>query len=123
VKTHQLTIFLSAPHENTIASLKADAFSALASDVNQAEGVPKITSVSDFELCRGIKERGRAGIVSYEVLGPKDTVKGALSNWESVFVQFRDESGQLTGAYLKTPCILMRSCTTNTLQEAYCLSR
>jgi len=95
LKTHKLTIFLTATQSTTFASLKQEALSALlAQDV---EGVPKAESLNDFEICRAKKEKGRnAGSTTgqYEVL--KGVVKDAgLVNWEALFLQFRDEDGNV----------------------------
>ncbi|KAI5993662.1 hypothetical protein EDD15DRAFT_915169 [Pisolithus albus] len=88
LKTHRLTVFLSAPQNATVGSLKAEALSALSSPVlreptdsdriptapgedeemldvdgsgnaNANEDIPVVTSVDDFELCRAIRDRGR----------------------------------------------------------------
>ncbi|KAI6034549.1 hypothetical protein BKA83DRAFT_518365 [Pisolithus microcarpus] len=130
LKTHRLTVFLSAPQNATVGSLKAEALSALSSPVlrertdsdpvpdriptapgedeemfdvhgsanaNVNEDIPAVTSVDDFELCRAIKDRGRqnAAAPAYEVLDPDSPIRGLLNNWEELYVQFRDENGEL----------------------------
>lgn len=54
---------------------------------------PVIDSVNDFELCRTVRERGRP-TGQYETLSPDDIVKETLVNWECLFIQFKDESGE-----------------------------
>ncbi|KAH9948758.1 hypothetical protein B0H21DRAFT_212351 [Amylocystis lapponica] len=110
LKTHKLTVFLTASLTATINSLKADALTALQSDVLENKTaheehsmavdddptwiVPKVTSVEDFELCRAVREKGRP-TGQYEMLERNAQVKNVLVNWENVFVQFKDNSGQL----------------------------
>jgi hypothetical protein len=79
------------PQTATIASLKQEAYAALTSDVNQVEDVPLVTSKDDFEIC---KARPRRTEREYEVLNESLVVKSCLSNWENLFIQFRDESGE-----------------------------
>ncbi|KAI6100224.1 hypothetical protein F5141DRAFT_326062 [Pisolithus sp. B1] len=128
LKTHRLTIFLSAPQEATVRSLKAEALSALSSPVlreptdsdpvpeciptapgededmfdvdgngngNANEDIPVVTSADDFELCRAIRGRQNAAPSAYEVLDADSQIRVLLSNWEEVYVQFRDENGKL----------------------------
>lgn len=65
-------------------------------DVDDAEEweVPKVESEDEFELCRAIKDKGRwSG--KFERMEGRTTVKSSLSNWETVFVQFKDmEKGE-----------------------------
>lgn len=88
-----LTILLTTPPATTIAALKSEALSALASDVNQVDDVPKVSSEADFEICRSVKGKG-ATTPLYEVLGESQTVKTSLTNWQIVFLQFKDSSGK-----------------------------
>jgi hypothetical protein len=91
-KTHKLTIFLTAPPSTTIASLKDEALSALVSDINQVENVPNVTTGDEFEICRGIKDKGKL-TGEYEVLDTTKQIKdSSLANWEVLFLQFRDAS-------------------------------
>lgn len=62
--------------------------------------VPRVESTEDFELCRAIKDKGKSNaassasaLASYETLNPSTPIKGLLSNWETLYVQFRDEDG------------------------------
>ncbi|KIK82050.1 hypothetical protein PAXRUDRAFT_730887 [Paxillus rubicundulus Ve08.2h10] len=126
LKTHKLTIFLTAPQSSTIETIKDEALSALTSDVllssssgvpriptapgedlemsDEQEGgdgeVPRVKSTEDFELCRGVKDKGKSNAtssapMSYETLDPSNPIKGLLSNWEVLYIQFRDEEGNL----------------------------
>ena len=127
LKTHRLTIFLTAHQSSTIAKLKEEALSALTSDVlSSSSGVPRIPtapgedfdmmdggegdgetprveSTEDFELCRIVKDKGKSTAassayapVSYETLDPATPIKGLFNNWETLYVQFRDEGGMLS---------------------------
>ena len=55
--------------------------------------MPQVASVDDFELCRAIKEKGRP-TGQYEPISEKDTVKQSVTNWERLFVQFKNEHGE-----------------------------
>ncbi|THU91912.1 hypothetical protein K435DRAFT_726718 [Dendrothele bispora CBS 962.96] len=89
LRTHKLTIFFTLPPATTIASLKEEALSALTSDVNQVEDVPKVSSVDEFEICR--KDKAAA----YELLDDEKELKECkVSNWEILYLQFKDESGK-----------------------------
>lgn len=84
---------MTAPQSTTIASLKEEVLSALSSDANQVEDVLNVVTVADFEICKGVKEKGR--VVRYEILeGSEDVKEAKLVNWEVLFLQFRDESGK-----------------------------
>lgn len=109
LKTHKLTVLLSASLSDKISSIKQDALSALKAPVlhapnPQAESamsvdgpaeptIPKVTSVKDFELCRAIKERGRP-TGKYELLEDDMQVRSCLTNWETLFVRFRNSDGE-----------------------------
>ncbi|KAF8835967.1 hypothetical protein BDN67DRAFT_974732 [Paxillus ammoniavirescens] len=126
LKTHKLTIFLTAPQSSTIETIKGEALSALTSDVllssssgvpriptapgedlemsyeeESGEGeVPRVKSTEDFELCRVVKDKGKSNATSstptsYEALDPSNPIKGLLSNWEVLYVRFRDGEGNL----------------------------
>ena len=65
--------------------------------------VPRVQSMEDFELCRAIKDKGKSSAASsasasmlYETLKPSAPIKGLLSNWETLYVQFKDENGVLS---------------------------
>lgn len=55
--------------------------------------MPKVSDTDDFEISRAVKERGTVA-VQYEVLEESQNVRGTLTNWEPVFLQFRDSSGE-----------------------------
>ena len=97
---------VTQPDKTTIGDLKVEALSALKSDVLAVDhdedvdmllGVapdpewtpPEVESVDDFELCRAIRERGRP-TGEYEKLTTTDIVKQTVMNWESLFIQFRE---------------------------------
>ncbi|CCM01761.1 uncharacterized protein FIBRA_03827 [Fibroporia radiculosa] len=122
LKTHKLTVFLVASITNTISAVKEDALDALKAKVTQApkphvtlsasmdtdeesDFVPNVINLEDFELCRGIRERGRMN-GKFEILDQNATVKNALVNWEPVFVQFRDANGQLLPVEVSLPPLL-----------------
>jgi len=54
--------------------------------------VPKVTTESDFEICKLVRRRKD----KYEYVQLDDTlqVNAQLSNWEALFFKFRDESGE-----------------------------
>lgn len=123
LKTHKITIFLTAHQSSTVASLKEEALSALTSPVlstpsgaphiptapgedddmmDENESTcqePRVQSTEDFELCRAVKDKGKSNSlappVSYDTLDPSMPIKGTLSHWETLYVQFKDEDGML----------------------------
>ncbi|KAK7470118.1 hypothetical protein VKT23_001559 [Stygiomarasmius scandens] len=100
LRTHKLTIFFTLPPATTIASLKEEALSALTSDVNQVEDVPKVSTVDEFEICRKSKASG------YERLdNDRELRESKISNWEVLYLQFRDESGKLLPVDVTEPSI------------------
>ncbi|KAL4076281.1 hypothetical protein J3A83DRAFT_4089630, partial [Scleroderma citrinum] len=103
LKTHRLTIFLPTPQSSTIASLKSEALSAFSGN----EDIPNVQSTDNFELCRAIKDRGKSNAVTaYEVLDPTAPIRGLLGNWEELYVQFRDEDGNLLPVQVSQPSLL-----------------
>ncbi|KZT66036.1 hypothetical protein DAEQUDRAFT_730803 [Daedalea quercina L-15889] len=121
LKTHKLTVFLTASLSDKISSIKEDALTALKAPVLSAPNphaefamnvdetadwtVPTVTSVKDFELCRAIKERGRP-TGKYETLEDDMQVRNCLTNWEALYVQFRDSDGELLPVQVSTPSVL-----------------
>ncbi|KDQ64228.1 hypothetical protein JAAARDRAFT_144744 [Jaapia argillacea MUCL 33604] len=113
LKTHKLTIFLSATQSSTIGALKSQALSALQSHSQlqlqspnpHQQDIPDISSEADFELCKPTKERGK--VTGYEVIDGKKEVKGTLVNWDTLFVRFRDpETGDLLEVDVTQPSLL-----------------
>ncbi|OBZ70293.1 hypothetical protein A0H81_09717 [Grifola frondosa] len=117
LKTHKLTVFLTALPSASIASLKADALTALQSDVLDAPNphtgmadadpfwtVPKVASVDDFELCKSVRDKGRP-TGQYQLLDNSRSVRESIVNWEHVFVQFRDSSGKLLPVKVSVPTV------------------
>ncbi|KAI0082526.1 hypothetical protein K474DRAFT_1655316 [Panus rudis PR-1116 ss-1] len=119
LKTHKLTVFVTVPNGTLIKALKADVLSALndpafttdtdllpsEADLHDPEWqVPQVTSTDEFELCRAVKEKGRP-TGKYSVLDENSTVKSSLVNWESVFVQFKDEEGALLPIKVSIPSL------------------
>jgi hypothetical protein len=109
--------------------LKEEALSALTSGVlssstapsedvemDEEDGdteVPRVESTEDFELCRAVKDKGKSNAASsasapasYETLNPSTPIKGLLSNWETLYVQFRDEDGNLFPVQVSQPSLL-----------------
>ena len=87
---------VTTPQEETIAKLKEEVLSALSALYLHGERVPQVPivkTVDDFELCRAVKEKGKP-TGNYELLDHvSGRVKDHLVNWDSVYIQFRDESG------------------------------
>ena len=120
LKTHKLTIFITISPNATIASLKTEALSALSSDVNQVEDVPKVTNERAFEICR---MRGKQS-VQYEVLEASQTIEGTVTNWEVLFFQFRNQSGKSAVTASSTILPLVNACVpTNNKNDVYSLPR
>jgi len=103
LKTHKVTIFLEAPQSKTVASLKADALSALTSKAGETEDIPRVTDVSDFEICHEVKERGRAASSKYHVLEDAQVVQKVVTAWETLFIRFKDENGRLQPVEVTIP--------------------
>ncbi|KAF9238814.1 hypothetical protein BU15DRAFT_47316 [Melanogaster broomeanus] len=112
LKTHKLTIFLTVHQSSTIEAIKHEALSALTSDDEGDEvEVPRVKSTEDFELCRAVKDKGKTNAMlstptSYDTLDPSNPIKGLLSNWEVLYVQFRDEEGNLMPVNVSQPSLL-----------------
>ncbi|KAL4081470.1 hypothetical protein V8B97DRAFT_2001640 [Scleroderma yunnanense] len=71
------------------------------------EDIPNVQSTDNFELCRAIKDRGKSNAVTaYEVLDPTAPIRGLLGNWEELYVQFRDEDGNLLPVQVSQPSLL-----------------
>ncbi|KAF7971723.1 hypothetical protein HWV62_20093 [Athelia sp. TMB] len=105
VKTHTLTVMITAEPKTTIASLKLEVLSALKADVNQVPSVPKVEKTEDFEICQIPKARGKPG-TQYEVLQESATIAGTVTNWEVLFIQFKDASGKLMPVEVTQPSLL-----------------
>jgi hypothetical protein len=52
-----------------------------------------VTDERSFEISRAVKDKGKR-TVQYEVLDGSRNVKDTLTNWEVLFLQFRDQSGK-----------------------------
>jgi hypothetical protein len=92
VKTHTLSIIITTTQATAISTLKEEVLSALTSHPDTLLDVPTVTSIEDFELCRALKEKGKL-TGAYEALAPSQKVKDDLVNWDTVYIQFRDDSG------------------------------
>ncbi|KAH0840154.1 hypothetical protein J3R83DRAFT_1137 [Lanmaoa asiatica] len=75
--------------------------------------IPRVESTEDFELCRAVKDKSKSNAASsasaavpYETLDPSTPIKGLLSNWEILYVQFRDEDGNLLPVEFSQPSLL-----------------
>jgi hypothetical protein len=64
------------------------------------ESVPKVTDETQFEICRAAKERGVTVPGQFVVLDESETVNGTLSNWDTLFLQFKDDSGEASSAVM-----------------------
>jgi len=101
LRTHKLALLLTLLPNATIAKVKEEALSALASDVNQAhaelDGTPSVSSVDDFELCRVARDGGRRGMLpTYEILDARRSLRDyGFTSWETLFFQFKSEEGEL----------------------------
>ncbi|KAJ7784079.1 hypothetical protein B0H16DRAFT_1491293 [Mycena metata] len=90
VKTHKLTVLTTVAPTISVAELKDEILSALSSDVNQVDGVPRVSAPRDFELCKAVQERGKP-TGDYQLLGELSlSLRDAgVANWEPLFVRFR----------------------------------
>ncbi|CAK5275105.1 unnamed protein product [Mycena citricolor] len=100
IKTYRLTVLTTIAPTATVADLKADVLSALSSEVHRSsadDDMPEVTSVEDFEICKGVKTRGKLTGEFTALTDSRQTLRDAdVVNWEALFVQFRDsESGDL----------------------------
>jgi hypothetical protein len=95
VRTHKLSIAITAPQEEAISKLKEEVLSALSALYLHGDRVPQVPTAKtseDFELCRAVKEKGKPS-GKYELLDVSGRIKDHLVNWDSVYIRFRDESG------------------------------
>ncbi|GLB34211.1 hypothetical protein LshimejAT787_0110950 [Lyophyllum shimeji] len=107
MRTHQLSIMLTVPPSTTIESLKAEALSALTSPVlgDEHADIPKVETDNDFELCRAVKARGKP-TGEYEVLETfREIREYSLAAYDSLYLQFRDSSGNLLPVTVTTPSV------------------
>ncbi|KAF9462000.1 hypothetical protein BDZ94DRAFT_759086 [Collybia nuda] len=96
---------ITVPPSATLAEIKEEALSALISDVNQVEDVPKVTSGDDFEICRAAKDKGKP-TGEFEALDLTRQVRDyGLSGWDTLYLQFRDSSGDLLPVTFSQPTI------------------
>ncbi|KAI0751101.1 hypothetical protein C8Q80DRAFT_1155534 [Daedaleopsis nitida] len=121
LKTHKLTVLTTVSSTATVNDLKGEALEALQSSVLQAPSshaefamdedsdpsewvVPKVSSMDEFELARAVKDKGRpTGL--YEKLDRTAQLKNVVTNWDSVFIQFRDPNGGLFPVKVSIPPI------------------
>lgn len=91
---------ITTPQDEDISKLKEEVLSALSALTalylhgKRVPQVPTVNAVEDFELCRAVEEKGES--IKYEQLDTsrKLKVKDCFVNWDSVYIQFRDdESG------------------------------
>lgn len=87
---------VTTPQEEAVSKLKEEVLSALTALYSHGDRVPQVptvTTVDDFELFRAVKEKGKP-TGDYELLDhASGRVKDHLVNWDSIYIQFRDESG------------------------------
>ncbi|KAI0774579.1 hypothetical protein C8Q74DRAFT_845936 [Fomes fomentarius] len=119
LKTHKLTVLITVPSTSTVNDVKAEALDALTSNVLSAPAppaeyamdedpseweVPKVTSLDEFELAKAIKEKNRP-TGRYEKLEGTAQLKSVVSNWEPIFIQFKDPNGGLLPVKVSIPSI------------------
>jgi len=106
VKTHTLTVFLALPNETTILVVKEQVLSAFKDDVFKGiHNVPRILCLDDFVLSREVKERGN-GTTSYEALTNDQLLRDVVGNWAVLFIQFKDESGEIRPVEVTVPSLI-----------------
>ena len=109
-------------HEEAISKLKEETLSALTVLYLHGDRVPQVPvakTVDDFDLCRAVKEKGKP-TGNYVPMGALEKVKDHLVNWDSVYIQFRDESGTCSTLHLilftPPPSLTQRASCTGDLQ-------
>lgn len=55
--------------------------------------MPQISDEADFEISQAVKGKNKQS-VQYEVLEETATVMNTMTNWEVLFIQFKDPSGK-----------------------------
>ncbi|KAF9782258.1 hypothetical protein BJ322DRAFT_1075139 [Thelephora terrestris] len=108
VRTHKLSVMITTPQEEAISKLKEEVLSALTAlylHGDRVSQVPTAKTVDDFELCRAMKEKGKA-TGDYELLDVSGRVKDNLVSWDSVYIRFRDESGELQPVEVEVPVLV-----------------
>ncbi|KAG6861981.1 hypothetical protein C0995_009165 [Termitomyces sp. Mi166 len=85
--------------------MKREALSALIAPVNEVDDVPKVESENEFELCKESRDKGRP-TGEYEVLDVSKQLKECgLASYDTLYMQFRDSSGELLPVIVQTPSI------------------
>lgn len=128
LKTHKLTVLITVPSTSTVNDVKAEALDALTSSVLSAPAppaeyamdedpseweVPTVTSMDEFELAKAIKEKNRP-TGRYQKLEGTAQLKSVVSNWEPIFVQFKDPNGEWSNWCLPS------SATSGCVFHSYC---
>ncbi|KAF8338824.1 uncharacterized protein EI90DRAFT_3039284 [Cantharellus anzutake] len=97
IKTRRTSVHFTASLASTLQDLKHETLSALSQFSTLEDNLPSITSIDDFELHRKEVQPGPRGVpptVRYVPLEDDKTVKQlGLSNWEVLYVRYKDESG------------------------------
>jgi superfamily I DNA and/or RNA helicase len=94
IKSHKLSIILTAAQTMSISALKEEVLSALQSHPDELLDIPEVKTVKDFELSRELKEKGKP-TGNYDVLRSSEKVKDNLVNWDTIYIQFLNDSGTL----------------------------
>ena len=102
-------MLINVPSTSTVGDIKTEVLDALQSPVMAVQNpheefameedetgdweVPKVATTDDFELARQVKEKLRP-TGRYEPLDNDAQLKNVLSNWDPVFIQFKDPNGK-----------------------------
>ncbi|KAF8645487.1 hypothetical protein AX16_007772 [Volvariella volvacea WC 439] len=109
IRTHKLSILLSVSPTTTISEIKDEVYSALSSDVGaqveEEESLPSFKEVDDFDLCKDLKDRGKPTGMFEKVEVGRQIKDLGLASWDTLYIQFRDESGELLPVTFTTPSI------------------
>lgn len=93
-------------------SLGADALPAdmrVPDDAGDEQRIPPISKLEDFELAKGFRDTHKnkpiPGVLPthFEVLKEGATVKTVLNNWETIYLQFREQSSGILMPVSVTP--------------------
>lgn len=86
--------------------VKEQVLSAFLDDVFKGiHDVPQISGLDDFVLSREVTERGK-DTTSYEILTDDEVLKNVVGNWAVLFVQFKDDSGQIQPVEVTIPPLM-----------------
>jgi len=97
VKTHKLTVFLSLPNTATFSEVKKEVMDALLDDVAESLKVPKPTNLDEFAIA---VDKGSS---TFKTVDDGARLVDTVRNWDRVYIQFKDEDGELLPVTVTLP--------------------